>query len=149
MNVRLVLYILGVLLIFLAISMLLPAIVSLIYSENDLPAILVSAAISAILGIILFLSCKAKHELRIREGFAVVTMAWLCYAIIGSLPFYISGYIPLFSDAFFETMSGFTTTGASILNTGDFQNFTHGLLFWRSFTHWLGGMGIILLSLNQ
>jgi trk system potassium uptake protein TrkH len=147
MNLRLLLHILGALLIFLSISMLLPVIISLLYREDDFFAILISAGITAILGIILYFSCKIDRELKIREGFALVSLAWLCYAIFGSLPFYLSNYIPSYTDAFFETMSGFTTTGASILNAGDYQNLPHGLLFWRSFTHWLGGMGIILLSL--
>jgi trk system potassium uptake protein TrkH len=125
--------------------MLLPVLVSLIYGEDDLISLLISAAIPAILGMILFFSCKIDHELRIREGFALVTSGWLLFAIIGAFPFLISGYIPSYTDAFFETMSGFTTTGATILT--DIEKLPHGLLFWRSFTHWLGGMGIILLSL--
>jgi trk system potassium uptake protein TrkH len=125
--------------------MLLPVLVSLIYGEDDLISLLISAAIPAILGMILFFSCKIDHELRIREGFALVTSGWLLFAIIGAFPFLISGYIPSYTDAFFETMSGYTTTGATILT--DIEKLPHGLLFWRSFTHWLGGMGIILLSL--
>ncbi len=145
MNLKALLYLLGALLIFLAATMILPVIVSLIYREGDLIPLIISSAVTAISGGILFLSCRIKHELRIREGFALVTFAWLAFALFGSLPFYFSGYIPSFTDAFFETMSGFTTTGATILQ--DIEILPHGLLFWRSFTHWLGGMGIILLSL--
>ena len=119
MNIRFVLYILGVLLIFLATSMILPAIVAFIYSENDLNAILISAAITALVGLILYFTCKVDQELKIREGFALVALSWLCYAIFGALPFYLSNYIPSYTDAFFETMSGFTTTGASILKQED------------------------------
>ena len=145
MNIRAILYFLGALLIFLTICMLLPVVVSLIYGEDDLFPLVISTAIPAILGVILFFSCRIDHELRIREGFALVTSGWLLFAIIGAIPFLISGYIPSYTDAFFETMSGFTTTGATILT--DIEKLPHGLLFWRSFTHWLGGMGIILLSL--
>jgi len=145
MNLKALLYLLGALLVFLAATMLFPAVVSLIYAEDDLIPILISAGITALAGAILFFTCKVRHELRIREGFAVVTFAWLGFALFGALPFYISGYTASFTDAFFETMSGFTTTGATILQ--DIEILPHGLLFWRSFTHWLGGMGIILLSL--
>jgi trk system potassium uptake protein TrkH len=147
MNIRLLLYILGSLLIFLSISMLLPLIVAFIYREDDFFAILISAGITAILGMIFYFTCKIDQEIKIKEGFALVALTWLCYVLFGSLPFYLSHYIPSYTNAFFETMSGFTTTGASILNEDDLQNLPHGLLFWRSFTHWLGGMGIILLSL--
>ncbi len=125
--------------------MLLPLGVSLIYGEDDFKPIAISAIITAITGLILMLTFRVKYELRLREGFALVTLTWLVFALLGALPFYLSGYIPSYTDAFFETMSGFTTTGASILS--DIEKLPHGLLFWRSFTHWLGGMGIILLSL--
>ena len=136
---------LGALFIFLSVTLLFPALVSIIYSENDLIPILISSGISLILGVILVLFFKVKVDLKIKEGFALVSLSWLSFALIGALPFYISGYIPSYTDAFFETMSGFTTTGATILT--DIEVLPHGLLFWRSFTHWLGGMGIILLSL--
>ncbi len=145
MNIKALLYLLGALLVFLAATMILPVIVSLIYGEDDLIPFLISAGITAVSGGLLLLICRVKHELRIREGFALVTFAWLGFALFGALPFYISEYIPSITDAFFETMSGFTTTGATILQ--DIEILPHGLLFWRSFTHWLGGMGIILLSL--
>ena len=145
MNLRAISYMLGALLLFLSACMLIPVVVSLIYSEDDLFPLLTAAAIPAVLGGILFLAFRVDHELRVREGFALVTLGWLLFALIGAVPFVISGYIPSYSDAFFETMSGFTTTGATILT--DVEILPHGLLFWRSFTHWLGGMGIILLSL--
>lgn len=136
---------LGALYIFLAVTLLIPAAVSIIYTENDLIPILISSGISLVLGLILVLLFREKVDLKIKEGFALVTLSWLSFALIGALPFYFSGYIPSYTDAFFETMSGFTTTGATILT--DIEILPHGLLFWRSFTHWLGGMGIILLSL--
>jgi trk system potassium uptake protein TrkH len=136
---------LGALLIFLACTMLIPAVVSFIYNGDDFLWIVLSSVITGSVGIILYLTCKIEYELRVRESFALVTFTWLFFAFFGALPFILSGYIPSFTDAFFETMSGFTTTGATIID--DIEIFPHGLLFWRSFTHWLGGMGIILLSL--
>ena len=144
-NIRTLFYVLGALFLFLAATLLIPALVSIIYAEDDLVPILISSGISLVLGLILFFSFRVKVDLKFKEGFALVTLSWLSFALIGALPFYISGYIPSYTDAFFETMSGFTTTGATILT--DIEVLPHGLLFWRSFTHWLGGMGIILLSL--
>lgn len=145
MKIRALAYFLGALLIFLAISMLLPALVALIYGEDDLVPTLISSGITALVGLTLYFTCKDQYEITIRDGFALVTVSWLAFALFGSLPFILSGHIPSLTDAFFETMSGFTTTGATILP--NVEILSHGLLFWRSFTHWLGGMGIILLSL--
>ena len=125
--------------------MLLPVLIAYIYAEDDLLPSLAAASITGAIGLILMVTCRSKGELRLREGFALVTLTWLSFAFLGALPFYISGHIPSYTDAFFETMSGFTTTGASILT--NIEGMPHGLLFWRSFTHWIGGMGIILLSL--
>ena len=145
MNIRVVLYILGILLVFLSFALLLPILVSLFYEKEIIAPFLYAALVSLILGIILFFTCRCKNELKIRDGFALVTFSWIAFALIGALPFYFSGYVNSFTDAFFETMSGFTTTGATILE--NIERLPHGLLFWRSFTHWIGGMGIILLSL--
>jgi len=144
-NAKAILYNLGVLIIFLVLSLFIPLLVSLIYKENDLLSFLITMGIGLVTGIFLIITCRVEQELRIKEGFTLVTLAWLIYAGLGALPFYISGYIPSYTDAFFETMSGFTTTGATILR--DIEILPHGLLFWRSFTHWLGGMGIIVLTL--
>ena len=135
----------GALLIFLALTMIIPLLISFLYSEDDWRAFIISAGITGIAGVLLFYLFRKQHDLRLREGFALVTTVWLAFAFFGALPFYLSGYFPSFTDAFFETMSGFTTTGASILT--DIEKLPHALLFWRSFTHWIGGMGIILLSL--
>src|SRR3990167_9558451 len=86
-----------------------------------------------------------NREIKKREGYLIVSLGWIVMSLFGTLPFIIYGSIPSFTDAFFETMSGFTTTGASILT--DIEALPHGLLFWRSMTHWIGGMGIIVLSL--
>ncbi len=142
---RAVLNILSALLVFLALALLFPAAIAYGYGEGDLSSFLITIAISLLVGLIGFLLTRTQRELRARDGFLIVTLGWLLFAAIGALPFYISGYISSYTNAFFETMSGFTTTGASILT--DIEALPHGLLFWRSFTHWLGGMGIILLSL--
>ena len=83
-------------------------------------------------------------DLRVREGFAVVAFGWLCVGLLGAVPFWLSGQIPSFTDAAFESISGFSTTGASILT--DIESRSHGTLFWRALSHWLGGMGIVLLA---
>jgi trk system potassium uptake protein TrkH len=145
MKFRPIFHIQGLLLVFIGTFMLFPALFSWYYGEDDLKHILISAGITIGVGLVLWRTLRFKGELKIRESFAIVSMGWLSAALFGALPFYLSGYIPSFTDAFFETMSGFTTTGASILT--DIESLPHGLLFWRSLTHWLGGMGIIVLSL--
>ncbi len=145
MNFRAVLAIQGLLLIFQGLFMLLPLGFSLYYRDDDLMAIIISAGVTLAAGLLLRLLFRFQGELRLKDSFATVSFGWLFAAMFGALPFFISGYIPSFTNAFFETMSGFTTTGATIL--ADIEALPHGLLFWRSLTHWLGGMGIIVLSL--
>jgi trk system potassium uptake protein TrkH len=140
-----VIHVLSFLLIFLAAAMLLPIPFSLYYGDSDFVALLISAGITLLFGFTGFKASRIDKDLRPREGFAIVTFGWLFFAVFGSLPFLISGAIPSVTNAFFETMSGFTTTGATILE--DIEILPHGLLFWRSLTHWIGGMGIIVLSL--
>jgi trk system potassium uptake protein TrkH len=130
---------------FLAASMLLPIPFSLYYGDTDFLALLISAGITFFFGFLIFKNTRFQRDLRAKEGFAVVTLGWLIFSLFGSLPFLISGDITSFTDAFFETMSGFTTTGATILT--NIEALPHGILFWRSLTHWIGGMGIIVLSL--
>ncbi|MEJ5247741.1 TrkH family potassium uptake protein [Caldilinea sp.] len=145
MNLRSVLHLQGWLLIFLGGAMLTPIPFSLYYRSGDLSAFLISALVTIVAGLIVIRCTDIERDVRVREGFAIVTFGWLLAAAFGALPFVLSGAIPSYTDAFFETMSGFTTTGASILT--DIEALPRGALFWRSFTHWLGGMGIILLSL--
>lgn len=145
MKFRSVLAFQGLLLIFLGIFMLFPVGFSLYYGGDDLIPLLFSAGITIAAGFLLRLAFRHHGELRIRDSYAVVSLGWILAALFGSLPFILSGHIPLMTDAFFESMSGFTTTGATIL--ADIETLPHGLLFWRSLTHWLGGMGIIVLSL--
>lgn len=145
MQIQLVVHILGFLLIFLAGSMLLPIPFSIYYGDGHFQYFLISAFITFTTGFLFFKFTKRKRDLRAREGFAIVTLGWIFFSLFGCLPFLLSGGIPTLTDAFFETMSGFTTTGATILT--NIESFPQGLLFWRSLTHWMGGMGIIVLSL--
>lgn len=133
----------GKLLEALSVILLLPAAVSLIYKENTYVAFLITAAIAFLAGFILRHAFKTDNNvIYAKEGFLIVSLAWLSTSLIGALPFYISREIPSYIDAFFETVSGFTTTGASILI--NVESMSKGLLFWRSFTHWIGGMGVLV-----
>ena len=126
-----------------AALLLLPAIAALIYAESCLWSILISAAISLAAGFALTLLSRPKSQvIYAREGFITVALAWVAVSAVGALPFWISREIPSYIDAFFETVSGFTTTGASILTNVEVMS--RGLLFWRSFTHWVGGMGVLV-----
>jgi len=145
MNLRAVLHVVAILLILEGLALLTAIAFALYYGDGDAGAILISAAICLFAGGLLFLATRNQEELKLREGFAVVVIGWSTLTLFGALPFLISGAIPSVSDAFFETMSGFTTTGATIL--ANIEAMPHGLLFWRSLTHWLGGMGIVVLSL--
>lgn len=144
MNRRMVLYMVGSVIKIEALLMLLPLIVSLIYSEKvSAVSFLISIAIALALGFAMTLIVKPGSKvIYAKEGFVTVALSWLFLSLVGSLPFVISGEIPSFIDAFFETVSGFTTTGASILT--DVEAMSHGMLFWRSFTHWVGGMGVLV-----
>jgi len=117
-----------------------------IYYKESINSILLSAGIAMVIGAILFLSFKnlKSHEVNKRDGYLIVTFGWLSMSLTGTLPFLLSGTIPEFTNAFFETMSGYTTTGASILT--DIEALPKGILFWRSLTQWIGGMGIIVLT---
>ena len=145
MHIGSVIHVLSLLLMFLAGAMLLPVPFSLYYGDPDLVPILLSAGITVLFGLVGYKASRFDRDLRPKEGFAIVTFGWLTFAVFGSLPFLLSGSIPSVTDAFFETMSGFTTTGATILT--NIEELPHGVLFWRSLTHWIGGMGIIVLSL--
>jgi trk system potassium uptake protein TrkH len=142
----------GLLLLILAFMMLFPLIFSIYYNSDDTQAIVISILITLIVGLILSFSLKAKGIIRAKEGFIIVTLGWLIAACFGALPAFIHGSFgnytnPLFNyiDCVFEAMSGFTTTGATILT--EIETKAKGIIFWRSLTHWLGGMGIILLTI--
>ncbi|MBR3948113.1 MAG: TrkH family potassium uptake protein [Clostridia bacterium] len=144
MNRRMVLYMVGSVIKIEALLMLLPLIVSLIYSEKaSAVSFLISIAIALVIGFAMTLIVKPGSKvIYAKEGFVTVALSWLFLSLVGSLPFVISGEIPSFVDALFETVSGFTTTGASILT--DIEAMSKGMLFWRSFTHWVGGMGVLV-----
>ncbi|MBR6682030.1 MAG: TrkH family potassium uptake protein [Clostridia bacterium] len=143
MNYRIVLYMVGRILQIEGALLVLPFVVSLIYNEECWLSFLITIALALALGFALTLIFKKNDQMIFaREGFAIVSLAWILLSLVGALPFYISREIPQFADAFFETVSGFTTTGASILQ--DVEAMSKGLLFWRSFTHWVGGMGVLV-----
>ncbi len=143
MNRRMVFYILGRIIMFEAALLLLPAVVALIYSESALWSFLIAAGVALVLSFLLTFSSRPSTRLiYAKEGFVIVALAWILMSAIGALPFTISGEIPNYIDAFFETVSGFTTTGASILT--NVEAMCKSALFWRSFTHWLGGMGVLV-----
>ncbi|MHB1398071.1 MAG: TrkH family potassium uptake protein [Trichloromonadaceae bacterium] len=145
MNVLLTLRVLGALLLFLAAALLVPIPFSLYYQDGAVWSFVSAAAVCLAIGLALFRGCRSNKELSLREGFAIVTFGWSLFALFGALPFVVSGAIPSYLDAVFETMSGFTTTGSSILV--DIEALPKSMLLWRALTHWLGGMGIIVLSL--
>lgn len=143
MNRKMVFYTIGQMLVTLAVLLVLPAIISALYLESCLWAFLITIAIALVLGGTLLLLFKTGNQvIYAKEGFVTVALVWLALSAVGALPFYISGEISSYVDAFFETVSGFTTTGASILT--DIESMSRGLLFWRSFTHWVGGMGVLV-----
>jgi trk system potassium uptake protein len=144
LNLRLVLSILGLLLVFSGLAMLLPLAFSLYYNDGVHLPLIEASLVNIGVGLCLYLLTRgAGRELRHREGFAIVTFGWLTLGIFGSLPFIFSGVLYHPVDAIFETLSGYTTTGASVLN--DIESVPEGILFWRSLTHWLGGMGVLVL----
>lgn len=145
MNFSSIANVLGTLLIVTGGSMVLPVVCSFLYGEDDLISICVSAAIVITIGLPLKRIFRNSHRLNIKDGLFIATFGWIVISAFSTLPFIIYGAIPSFTDAFFEMMSGYTTTGATILT--DIEVVPHGLLFWRSQTHLLGGMGFLTLTL--
>jgi len=144
MNRKFVFYMFGRIAEIIALLLLVPALVALIYGEfRALFAFLLTAGLSFLGGFALAHICKTKNTIiYAKEGFVVVSLAWIGMSAIGAVPFVLSGDIPFYVDALFETVSGFTTTGSSILT--DIEALSHAALFWRSFTHWVGGMGVLV-----
>ncbi len=145
MNKRLTFRTIGMVLLVESVLMLVPFVVSLICASGDSVALLVSALLTASVGGCMTLLRPHNDNLRAREGFAIVALSWIFVSFFGAIPFVIDGCIPSPVDAYFEIVSGFTTTGATILT--DVESIPKGLLFWRSFTHWAGGMGVLVLTL--
>ena len=147
MNTRFVLYILGSLLLIEGGLMVLPGVVAFLNGEHELLLVLLLSAIITFVsgGVFWFCNRGCSHETGKREGFVIVGVVWVLYAFFGSLPFVLSGYVPSMTDAFFEAMSGFTTTGSTVLN--DIEELPTGLLFWRALMHFTGGIGILVLGI--
>jgi len=145
MNIAMILRNLGKLLLVEAGCMLLPLLVAVIYNQNDIMAFLITIMILVVIGFALSKIPARNKNIYARDGFAIVSLGWILVSLFGALPFCISGAIPSYIDAVFETVSGFTTTGSSILR--DVESLPKGLLFWRSFTNWIGGMGVLVMML--
>ncbi len=142
MNFRMIKNILGWILIFEASFMLVPLITALVYAEDVFLSYLLSIGICLLIGFLFIWKKPKDRTLYSRDGFVIVSLSWILLSIFGALPFYISREIPSYIDALFETVSGFTTTGASILS--EVESLSHAALMWRSFTHWVGGMGVLV-----
>ncbi|MBW1709748.1 MAG: TrkH family potassium uptake protein [Deltaproteobacteria bacterium] len=146
MNLKLVFYLIGILNLFLALSMTAPLTVSVLYNDGSALSILNSLFITLLAGLTLVLLFRTPNKgIRHREGMAVVALGWLSAGIFGALPFFLDGSQASYLNCLFESLSGFTTTGASIMT--DVEVLPKGILFWRSLTHWLGGMGIIVMTI--
>ena len=146
MRWRFILNIIGILTFFFGLTMVFPLMFGLYYQDSSVIPLLESMGITALAGLILYLIFR-KDRVEVinqREGMAIVAVGWTAVGFFGAIPFYLGDGSLTFTDAFFESVSGFTTTGASILT--DIEAVSKGLLFWRSFIQWLGGMGIIVLS---
>ena len=143
MNYPSIINVLGKLLIVTGSSMVLPLFCSIYYKENDLLPIFISAIVIILIGLPLWWIFRKDHDLDMKDGFFLAVFGWILVSAVSGLPFMIHGSIPSFTDAFFEMMSGYTTSGATILT--DIEVVPHGLLFWRSETHLLGGMGFLTL----
>lgn len=144
-NFKLLYKILGSLLFIEAAFLICCLTIALAYGESDSLAFVITILITMCTGSILkYMGHNAENSMGRRDAYLVVTLSWIIFSLLGSLPFLISGYMDNFTNAFFETMSGFTTTGASIID--DLDNYPHGLLFWRSTTHWIGGLGIVFFT---
>lgn len=145
MNYRIIIFIIGWVLKIEAVFMLLPVLTGILYRESAVTAFVISGVISFVLGMVMTWKKPKQQHFHIREGFVTVALCWIVMSLMGAVPFMISGSIPNLVDALFETVSGFTTTGASILP--EVESLPKCVLFWRSFTHWIGGMGVLVFLL--
>jgi trk system potassium uptake protein TrkH len=146
LNYKIIFHLMGLLLTVNGGFMALSSLVSFIYDDGVSTSLLLAGIVTILMGsLIMYSTKKNRKELQKRDGFMIVTFGWIFMSLTGTFPYLFSGAIPSFTDAFFETMSGYTTTGATILN--DIEILPEGILFWRSITHWIGGMGIIVLAI--
>lgn len=142
MNYKRIMHVLGIVLCFEALLMTLPLICAIIYKETAIYAFIKSIVVCLLAGFVLLIFKTENKKLYSKDGFVIVALCWIVLSLFGCLPFIFSGAIPGFFDAFFETASGFTTTGASVIM--DVEALPKSILFWRSFTHWIGGMGVLV-----
>ena len=144
MNYGIVAKILGSILIVDASLLLPPLMIALRSGDGTHRAFLLTILVTLIPGILMYWLIRPKMEIRAREGLAIVTLGWVLVSLLGAIPFVATGAVPGYVDALFETISGFTTTGASVIP--DVEILPASILFWRSFTHWIGGMGILVFT---
>jgi trk system potassium uptake protein len=144
-NNKYILHVIGLLLVMESLFMLVPVFVSILYHESFFHMLISAAITLTVGGLLWFVYRDADKEIGKREGYVIASSVWIVYSIFGALPYLLSNSIGTFTDAFFETISGFTTTGASILT--NIEGLSHGMLFWRSMTHLIGGIGILVLSI--
>ena len=145
-NFKIILQLMGILLLFNGGFMLVSGLISWYFDDGAIKGILLAGGVTVLIGLILrFITKGFEKKIKKREGYLVVTLGWITMSLSGTLPYMFTGAIPSFTDAFFETMSGYTTTGASIMN--NIEIMPQSILFWRSTTHWIGGMGIIVLAI--
>lgn len=142
MNYKMISYTIGRILLLEALMLIFPAIVAIICGDNTFTAFAITIAALVITGVLGARKKPEKQQIYAKEGYMIVAFCWILMSLFGALPFYLSGHIPRFEDAFFETVSGFTTTGATILT--NIEGLPKSLHFWRAFTHWIGGMGILV-----
>ena len=147
MNRKLIIRVLGAILAIEALAMIPAFLVSLYFRDGDTAALGYSIILTLAVGSSMYLIPKTERNtyLRLKEGFIIVAVGWIMMSCFGALPFMFSGMFTRFEDAFFEAVSGFTTTGASVFE--GFENYMHGVVFWRAKTHWVGGMGVLVLTL--
>ena len=142
MNFPMIVHILGWILNFEALFLIIPLISAVAFGENTVVSILITIAVCAAIGVPIAMKKPKERSLHSRDGYVIVSLSWIVLSAFGALPFVFSGAIPSYVDALFETVSGFTTTGASILT--EVESMPKSLLLWRSFTHWVGGMGVLV-----
>ena len=147
MNRKLIIRILGAILLVETAAMIPALIVALAYGDGDAKAMGLSMLMIAPVGLAMLMLPRTgkNNHLRLKEGFIITALGWILMSVCGAIPFMLSGFLPNFEYAFFEAVSGFTTTGASV--TTNFENFPHGVMLWRATTHWVGGMGVLVLTL--
>lgn len=144
MNYPILIKVLGILLTIEALGMIPSLLISIYYNSSDLLAFIISIVLNIIIGVFMFRIPVVKKDIKIKEALSIVSIGWVLISIFGAVPLVISGSVPSFVDAIFEMVSGFTTTGATIIN--DIEVLPRGILFWRSFSHWIGGMGILVFT---